>query len=73
MKGITGYDKVQLIKQVCEIEIENMDDINNWELQGRIMFLTGICEIEAKYPRDTYVGSHRLDGWKKEEIEKEQH
>ena len=58
-----GYQRNELKEKVCRINIVGMSEKDNYELQGDILFKLGFSKTESKYPSDTYVGSHRLNGW----------
>jgi hypothetical protein len=64
MKDLIYYQKLELRNAVCKIMIDGLSPKENYELQGQNMYKLGFNEYEAKYPNDTYVGTHRLDGWK---------
>lgn len=69
MKKLIYYQELELRDSICKILISGLTDIGNWELQGRNMYLLGFDVNEARYPTDTYVGQHRLDGYLKMEKE----
>jgi len=64
MEKLHYYQKLQLRDKICEIYIEELSEEQNWQLQGENLYKLGFNEFEAKYPNDTYVGTHRLNGWK---------
>lgn len=65
MKDLYYWQRLQLRDRICQINIEDLSEEQNWELQGENLYKLGFNEIEAKYPSDTYVGNHRLNGWKR--------
>lgn len=71
MKDLLYWQKLQLRDKICKIQIDELSVQENYELQGENLFKLGFSEIDAKYPDDTYVGVHRLDGWKRAEKEYE--
>jgi len=64
MKQLYYHQTLELQRAICSINLESLSEVENWELQGRIMAQVGFSKIEAKFPHDTYVGTHRLNGWK---------
>ncbi len=68
MKNLIHHQRIELRDAICHIMIDRLSDKENYELQGRNMFKLGFSDFEAKYPSDTYVGTHRLDGYKAQQI-----
>ncbi len=63
MEKLIYYQRLQLRDKICQIKVDDLTDIENLELQGRILYKLGFNEIQSEYPSDTYVGVHRREGW----------
>jgi len=63
MEKLHYWQRLRLRDDICRIKIENLTEEQNWELQGEVLYKLGFDESDAKYPNDTYVGNHRLNGW----------
>ena len=60
------YKQLELRNLICNINLDEFSDEENWELQGSILFRLGFNQWDSKYPSDTYVGVSRLKGWEYE-------
>lgn len=73
MKKLHYWQRLQLRDKICQINIEDLSEEQNWELQGENLYKLGFNEIDAEYPKDTKIGTFRLSGWKRGLSTSEQH
>lgn len=65
MEQLAYWQKLELRNKICRIKLNNFTEEQNWEFQGEMLYRFGFTECESKYPNDTMVGTHRLNGWQR--------
>lgn len=66
LRALRYHERIALRDGVCHAVFDLDDEKENYRQQGQMLARLGFDEHDAHYPDDTWVGTLRLEGFRKQ-------